>query len=321
MTRHVWVVGARGLLGRGLVERLQARPGWSVAAVAPLPWGDPTAFTAAVASGLDQLAAAVSTGGAGDGWAVIWAAGAAVTNSPRERLDAELAQLDVALRELERARERGLDPRAGAVFYASSAGGVYGGSEHPPFDENTTPRPLAPYGRFKLEAEELVRGFAERSGVPVLIGRIANLYGPGQSLDKMQGLISHLARAQLTPQPASIYVSLDTLRDYIYVLDCADLVIDCVARVASSPGPAVVTKIIASGQSVTIADLLGYFRLISKGKPHAMLGSNAASALQAHDLRVRSIVWPDLDVRQLMPLPAGIHATIEDLKLGMQAAR
>ncbi|KQO99431.1 NAD-dependent epimerase/dehydratase family protein [Leifsonia sp. Leaf264] len=319
MTRHVWVVGARGLLGRGVVERLRARPGWSVADARPLPWSDPAAFAAAVASTLDGLAAAVAAGPEGDEWAVVWAAGAAVTNSPREALDAELHQLDVALRELESAGSRGLDPRSGALFYASSAGGVYGGSEHPPFDENTPPRPLAPYGHFKLEAEELVRGFGERSGVPVLIGRIANLYGPGQSLDKMQGLISHLARAQLTPQPASIYVSLDTLRDYIFVLDCADLVIDCVARLATTPG--VTTKIIASGQSVTIADLLGYFRLISKGKPHAMLGSNAASALQAHDLRVRSVVWPDLDVRSLMPLPAGIHATIEDLKLGMQAAR
>ena len=55
---------------------------------------------------------------------------------------------------------------------------------------------------------------------PVLIGRIANLYGPGQNLAKAQGLVSQLCAAQLERARSSIWVSLDTLRDYLFAPDC-----------------------------------------------------------------------------------------------------
>ena len=64
-----------------------------------------------------------------------------------------------------------------------------------------------------MEAD--LRRFAAATGTAVLVGRIANLYGPGQNLAKPQGLVSQLCLANLTGQPLSIYVSLDTLRDYL----------------------------------------------------------------------------------------------------------
>ncbi len=60
---------------------------------------------------------------------------------------------------------------------------------------------------------------------PLLVGRLSNLYGPGQDLAKPQGLISQLCRAQLTRRPLSIYVSLDTRRDYLFVDDAAAMVV------------------------------------------------------------------------------------------------
>ena len=63
-----------------------------------------------------------------------------------------------------------------------------------------------------------------------MIGRIANLYGPGQNLDKPQGLVSQLCAAHLERRPVSIWVSLDTLRDYLYAPDCAQMVLDCLDR-------------------------------------------------------------------------------------------
>ena len=78
-------------------------------------------------------------------------------------------------------------------------------------------------------------------------------------------------------------------------------------------------KNLISGQAVTISALLGYFRTVAKGHPHVMLGSSDASALQAIDLRLASVVWPELDRAGATPLPAGIYATMTDILTRIQA--
>jgi len=319
VTTHAWVVGGRGLLGSAVTRAVRERSGWTLAAAAPLPWGD--AGELALASE-DTALALFDALDEGDDWCLLWCAGRAVTSSSDADLDVELDQFASVLAGLQLALEARPHDRPGSLFYASSAGGVYGGARgRPPFDETTPPHPLSGYGRFKLDAERIATAFAESLGLSCVNGRIANLYGPGQSLDKMQGLISHLARAQLSPAPASVYVSLDTLRDYIYVDDCADLVLDCVARSlhgAAFGAPAAVTKNLISGQGVTIAALIAQLKTISKRNANVMLGSSAAAALQAHDLRLASVVWPDLDARDLTPLAVGMHNTLDEMRGLMQ---
>ncbi|WP_196826682.1 NAD-dependent epimerase/dehydratase family protein [Frigoribacterium sp. CG_9.8] len=318
MTTTAWVIGGRGLLGRATSAHIVHRLGWKLLAASPMPWSDSEALLGAVRSTTRDLLAGSS--GNNSTWAIIWAAGAAITSSSQKQLDSELAQLELILATIR--SELPLSARRGSIFYASSAGGVYGGSANPPFSELTAPVPISPYGEFKLRAETLVQSFAARESLSCLVGRIANLYGPGQKLEKVQGIISHVAKAQMSPTPASIYVSLDTIRDYIFVKDCAELICDALDRldsVTEKDSPVGVTKILASGEGTTIATLLGYFRTLSKGHPHVMLGSSASANLQAHDLRLRSVVWPELDYRDLTPLPAGIYATILDILSGIQA--
>jgi len=182
--------------------------------------------------------------------------------------------------------------------------------------------PLAPYGRAKLDGEALVVSWSRRTGMPSLIGRIANLYGPGQNLGKAQGLISQICRAHLTGQPLSIYVSLDTLRDYLFAPDCARLIVAGLARLrqdALSTQPLVVTKILASQRAITIGAVLGEMRRIFKSPPHIVLGASAVSAMQARDLSLRSRVWPELDHVSLTPFPVGMAKTSADLLRRLQA--
>lgn len=309
-----WVVGARGLLGSSVVREIQSRHGWTVVPASPLPWGAPD-FVASARSAADSLFDAALA--QDEDWVVVWAAGAAVTNSTVEQLEVELAEVtSVATLVAERSAERGTGDR-GSFFYASSAGGIYGGSSSPPFSELTEPHPLSLYGQYKLKAEDAVR-HAGDGRIRTLAGRISNLYGPGQRLDKMQGLISHLALAQFTPRPASIYVSLETVRDYLYVTDAAALIVDALERLRNEEPGTNVVKILASRSGTSIASLLGYFRTLSKNHPHVMLGASPASSLQGRDLRMISVVWPELDRRELTPLPAGIRATMEDILRRMQ---
>lgn len=274
---------------------------------ARVAWGDPERSVADLVNAVQDVAR-LSGGGP---WSVVWCAGAGVTASTQESLDSEIAVMSAVVAEL---TERIGDALCRCtLFFASSAGGLYAGSTDPPYTEHHVPSPLAPYGRAKL-ASEAVFGRLADSGARVVLGRISNLYGPGQNLSKPQGLISQLCLAHHLVRPIGIYVSLDTLRDYIFVDDCADLVLDTVARAASlPPGCPPVVKILASGHSVTIAELIGTLRALHKRKPQAILAASPLGRSQARDLRFRSVVWPDLDERTLTPLPVGIAATSEDI--------
>jgi UDP-glucose 4-epimerase len=191
----------------------------------------------------------------------------------------------------------------------------------PPYDESSPVHPLGAYGQAKLDAETLVADWSHATGTPSLIGRIANLYGPGQNLAKAQGLISQICLGHLTGQPLSIYVTLDTLRDYFFAPDCAGLIAEGLARLRreqSAAQPRVVTKIMASQRAITIGAVIGEMRRIFKRSPRIVLGASPISAMQARDLSLRSRVWPELDRRSLTPFPVGVATTAADLLLRLQ---
>jgi len=315
-----WVIGRGGLLGQSLeaavaetVDPTGSRaPLWRPNE--PISWSAPSAGAQDLRHQVGEFLRA-----AGDRpWSVAWCAGAGVTGTSAHALQLELGALRETLDGLAAAPGGG----DGAFFFASSAGGVYAGVGAPPYDESSPVRALAAYGQAKLDGEALVNAWSQQTGTPSLIGRIANLYGPGQNLTKAQGLISQICRTHLTGQPLSIYVSQDTLRDYLFVPDCAGLIVEGLARLRREPSashPSAITKILASQRAITIGAVLGEMRRIFKRPPRIVLGASAVSTMQARDLSLRSRVWPELDRRTLTPLPAGIAATAADLQRKLQA--
>jgi Nucleoside-diphosphate-sugar epimerases len=303
------VIGRGGLLGSALARELRLRPEWRETVAPAAPWRDGPDAVRAWARDLGEALARDADGGP---WSILWTAGAAVTASGRDDVEAELAIVDAVLDGL-RGPLAGI-AASGTVFVASSAGGIYAGSPEPPYTEDSPARPLSHYGELKLQTESAVTRFTRELGMASLVGRIANLYGPGQRIDKPQGLISHMALARVTPRYASIYVPLDTLRDYLYVGDCARLVLDAMTRLHDTRGH--VLKILATGTATSVAALLGYFRVVTKGRPRVVLGSSPTLAsLQSLDLRLRSTVWADLDGPAIrMSLPEGIAATVRDVE-------
>jgi UDP-glucose 4-epimerase len=196
-------------------------------------------------------------------------------------------------------------------------------STRPPYDESSPVRPLTEYGRAKIEGEELVREWSERVGVSAFIGRIANIYGPGQNINKSQGLISQICRSHLLGTPLSVYVSLDTLRDYLYAPDCAELIFEGLVRLrqeSAATGAVVITKILASQRAITVGAVLGEIRRVFKVPTHIVVAASAAPAAQAKDLSLRSLVWSELDRRSLTPFPVGIARTSADLLRRLQGA-
>ncbi len=300
-----WVVGAGGLLGSTLVTTLGRNPGSVM--TTPIGWSTGTA-AADLATGVDRLIDEVRAHQ--KPWRIAWCAGAGVTGTSLTDLDQEVAVLTGFLDQLTARRDQ---LGHGTVFLASSAGGIYAGrSGGAPYTEFHAPMPISDYGRAKLACEQAVARYGRRSGSAVLVGRIANLYGPGQNMSKAQGLISHLCRANISRQPISIYVSLDTIRDYLYVEDCAEMIADMLdlGRPATDAAGQVITKVLASQQGTTIAGLIAICRQVFKRPPRVVLGSSATARFQVRDLRLRSVVWPQIDRRALTPLPSGVAATL-----------
>ncbi|WP_240675379.1 NAD-dependent epimerase/dehydratase family protein [Cellulomonas endophytica] len=305
--RAVLVVGAGGLLGSAVVRALRRR---GVPVVAPrVPWSRPADSVAALRVAVDEL---LDRAGGGP-WSVAWCAGAAVTASTPAQLEVELGVLAAAADHLRTASAG----TPGRVFFASSAGGLYAGARGAPFDERTVPAPLAPYGHGKLRAEAVVAALASPD-VGVVLGRIANLYGPGQNLAKPQGLISQLCRAHVVGQPLSVYVSLDTLRDYVFVDDCALMVLDLLDP-RTTPVDGVQVKVLASQHAASVGALLGECRRVFGRRPRVVLGASPTARFQARDLRLRSVVLPSVDRHARTPLAAGIHRTLVDVTGALHA--
>lgn len=308
-----WVVGRGGLLGRHVEAASAGVELWRPRAA--VAWED----TAAAVDALDREAAAfLELARRADGpWRLLWCAGAGVVATPPAALAEETAVVTAFVGRL--AERLAADPalaRRGTLFLASSAGGVYAGSSAPPpFDEQSPARAVAPYGHAKLEQEDRFAAVAERCGVDVVIGRLSNLYGPGQNLSKPQGLIAHVGGAALRRQPVSIYVPLDTIRDYLYATDAGRMVVAAVeGRERARQGGAdadTVTKIFASEVETTVAAVLGTWRRVLRRPLRVALASDPVGRLQPRVLSFRSHVWPELRGVPL-PLLLGVDAVRRD---------
>lgn len=306
MTRPVtWVVGAGGLLGSSTARAARRRGGlWSPSR--PIPWATPDAGRA-LRSLLGEFAQEVN----GGPWQIAWCAGTGMTASGR----APLAQEEAVLAEfLEDLTGSTLAPASGALFLASSAGAVYAGSAGPPFTEASEPRPLSEYGHSKLRTEAIAARVGTQLGLPIVIGRIGNLFGPGQNLGKEQGLISQLCRSVMLRRPLQTFVPLDTVRDYLFADDAGEIVLDLLDRLrleADDGRPGTYLKVMCHGHGVTVGFVLAEVGRILKRRPDAVFGSRPQSRWQALDLRLGSVIWPEIDRRPLTPMPVGIARTLE----------
>ncbi|MCE1177526.1 MAG: NAD-dependent epimerase/dehydratase family protein [Micrococcales bacterium] len=299
MSHRALVIGAGGLLGRHVVAGLRA--GGLDPEALRVPWSDTDESIRVLAAALSGLSGA-------DTWDVYWCAGAGVVATAAEDLEQEVAVFRAALAALPRAG-------GGALFLASSAGGVYAGSGQPPFTESTDPRPITAYGHAKLAMETIAAEWAADTGGLLLVGRISNLYGPGQNLAKNQGLISAVVKAQLTGEPFVLGVPEETARDYLYAADAAAMAVAGMRAIrgrAERTGERQVTKILCTGRSATIRQILdaATHRL---GAPVPVRRGEARVG-QVLDLAMRSQVWPELDAQATTDLAEGISAVHDDIE-------
>ena len=292
MSTLAWVVGRGGLLG-SCVERAVSSEVWHPAR--PLVWGASDSSRHSITEAVLGFQSYVRSTQCRS-WRIYWCAGKGVVGTTADDLAAETETFRFFLERLGIAFDASAPPTRGCIFLASSAGGVYAGSSDQPSTETTPAQPISDYGRAKLTQEGALREWAcHRPSVSTLIGRLSNLYGPGQRVDKPQGLISHMSRCSIFGMPVQIYVSLDTIRDYLFAEDAGRHIVDGVLRLdrEEQTQQKHVIKIYSSGNETTVAGLIGVFRQIAKRQLRVVLGLSSMRSLQPARLRFRSIVWSD----------------------------
>jgi UDP-glucose 4-epimerase len=276
-----WVVG-RGLLGAS-VQRTIGDSVWMEPT--PIAWDQP-GFEASVTASVQAFGSAVEN----CNWQIIWCAGAGVVGTSKAELATETTSLRFFLNQL--TAHPAFRTNRGLFFLSSSAGGVHAGADAMPITEASQPAPVSDYGRAKLEQETMLIAWAESlPNVSTIVGRFANLFGPGQRLNKPQGLISQLSLSMIYGVPAHIFVSLDTIRDYLFSDDAGRMVAATLESQHALPAPPRhLVKIFGSEAEISIAGLLGVFRRLGKRPLRVISCVYPQSAVQPRRLQFRSSV-------------------------------
>ncbi len=193
---------------------------------------------------------------------------------------------------LETARKVGVER-----FLHVSTDEVYGTIEQGKFTEESPLRPNSPYAASKAGADLLARAYYQTYGLPVLIARPSNTFGPRQYPEK---LIPFFTLRALNDQPLPVYGDGQQVRDWLYVDDhvrALDLILH-----RGQPGEAY--NITANNERMNLEITRRILQIL--GKPESLI--QFVKDRPAHDRRyaldaskLRALGWePQADFEQAL---------------------
>lgn len=136
---------------------------------------------------------------------------------------------------------------------------VYDKSDEEGIDELHPTKPVSPYGGSKIAAENLVLSYFHAYGLPAVVIRPFNTYGPYQKTGGEGGVVAIFIKNALDGKDLNIYGTGEQTRDLLYVKDCARFVI--MAGYSDKVNGEIVNA--GTAQDVTINELA---KIISKGR-------------------------------------------------------
>jgi UDP-glucose 4-epimerase len=139
------------------------------------------------------------------------------------------------------------------VIYASSGGTVYTDTKLP-FAESSQAAGANEYGKSKLAMEHVLINSEIRS----TILRISNAYGPGQRLDRGQGVIGTWLSQVLDGNSISVFGSLENVRDFVFIDDVVNAVVSGINHSAKSD-----VFNIGSGIGLALNELIQQIRTVT----------------------------------------------------------
>lgn len=123
---------------------------------------------------------------------------------------------------LQAARMSWKDNFLNKLFYHISTDEVYGSLDNGGFFTEETPvDPRSPYSASKTGSDHFVKAFQSSFGLPVIISRCSNNYGPNHFPEKLIPLMIHNI---INNKPLPVYGKGENVRDWLYVEDHASAI-------------------------------------------------------------------------------------------------
>ena len=123
------------------------------------------------------------------------------------------------------------------VLFASSAA-IYGNNgEGESIDEDTAKAPLTPYASDKLAGEYYLDFYRRQHGLEPAIFRFFNIFGPRQDPSSpYSGVISIFSERAVKGLPITVFGDGEQTRDFLYVEDLVDLLVQAIEAPALEVG-------------------------------------------------------------------------------------
>jgi NAD dependent epimerase/dehydratase len=262
--RRVLVTGADGFIGSHLVERLAAE-GCGVRALVFYnsfnSWGWLDSLTPDRLRDIEVVSGDVrdpnGMRGAMKGIDIVFHLAALIGipfsyHSPDSYVDTNVKG---TLNVLQAARDSGAEK-----VIVTSTSEVYGTARNVPIDEGHPLQGQSPYSASKIAADKIAESFHLSFGLPVVIARPFNTFGPRQSA---RAVIPTIISQALSPAKTVRLGSLHPTRDMNYVEDICDGFV----AIAKSENTLGETLNICSGREISIRELAAaILKLIDPGK-------------------------------------------------------
>jgi UDP-glucose 4-epimerase len=299
------VTGGAGFIGANLCHRL-SRAGESVVAVDDLSTGNLDNLR-----GLDDLSFVEGTildptvldGAMDDATAVVHlAARPSVPRSIANPVASHLANATGTVEVLEAAR------RAGNVHViVASSSSVYGANPALPKHEDLATLPLSPYAASKLATEAYALAYQQSFGIPALVFRFFNVFGPLQAAGHAYAaVVPAFIAAALAGDPLVVHGDGKQSRDFTFVDTVTEVIADAIARRVTSTTPvnlAFGTRTDLLTLIVELETVVGNTLTVEHVEPRA----GDVKHSQADSSRLQEL-FPDV---RRTPLPDALRATVD----------
>ncbi|MFC3698561.1 NAD-dependent epimerase/dehydratase family protein [Sphingobium xenophagum] len=190
---------------------------------------------------------------------VIYAAG---TLGPATKLETVHSGISDEIVPVLKLAEQAAGSGCKTFVFISSGGTVYGPNVPLPTHEDVRTAPINIYGTIKVLTELALLEVGRKYGISIVILRVSNPYGPGQSGTRRMGFIAAAAKAAMAGEPIVIWGDGSTTRDFIFIDDVGR----ALALAAGYRGNSVILNI-GSGEGHS---LLQICKIVSSNSPRPL---------------------------------------------------